>query len=85
MKKYQQKCINNKNYRPIIQGTQQNPRGREMQKAAMRHIKCISIKMIDKDEAVRTARELDVSGTEDSKELRMPPALELAATQSRRR
>lgn len=67
MKKYQQKCINNKNYRPVIQGTQQHPRGRETQKAATRHIKHKSINMIDKDEAIRAARELDVSGTEELK------------------
>ena len=67
LKKYQQQCINNKNYRPVIQGTQQNPRGREMQKAAMRHIKCKLINMTDKDEALRAAREEDVSGTEELK------------------
>lgn len=67
LKKYQQKCINNKNYRPVIQGTQQHPRGRKMQKAATRHIKCKSIKVIDKEEAIRAARELDVSGTEELK------------------
>lgn len=84
--KYQQKCINNKNYRPVIQGTQQNPRGRETQKTARRHIKRKSINMTDKDEALGAARELDVSGTEElKKELRTPPALELAATQWRRR